>query len=333
MTATDTPPQLVEPRTAYRDALIALAEADDRLICLDTDTGGLEKTFAQRFPERYLNVGIAEANMLSVAAGLAARGFIPYAHTMATFATTRAAEQLKLDVVANQLPVRVVATHGGLSAAHFGTTHYALEDLAVTRVLGDLTVVVPADGTDIAPAVRALHDLPGPSYLRLGRSATPPVRQAGPPFRLGTADVRREGRDVVLVATGPYPVLMALETAAELAEHGLFCTVLDMHTVAPLDTRALLDAARHCAGVVTVEEHRPRGGLGDAVAEQLGAQCPLPHVRVAIDGVVGTVVRDHRGALEVAGLSNTTIREAVLRVSASANKNTISTAQSEGRSK
>lgn len=330
MTVTDTVAAPVDPRGAYREALVALAEADERVVCLDTDTGGLEKTFAERFPDRYINVGIAEANMFSVAAGLAARGFVPYAHTMATFATMRAAEQLKLDVAGTRLPVRVVATHGGLSAAHFGTTHYALEDLAVTRALDGLTVVVPPDGADIGPAVHAMHDLPGPTYLRLGRSATPPVG-ARTPLVPGTARVLREGRDVVLAATGPYPVLMACEAADALAGAGVSCTVLDLHTVAPLDTGALLGAARHARGVVTVEEHRPRGGLGDAVAEQLGAWWPVPHLRVAVDGVVGAVVSDHRSALEAAGLSTTAVREAALRVvEHPRSENTVPTPQSEG---
>ena len=159
-----------DPRAAYREALLELAAADPRVICLDSDTGGLEDTFAKRFPGQYVNIGIAEANLMTVAAGLASRGFIPYVHTMATFATMRAAEFLKLDVVGNRLPVRVIATHGGLSAAHFGTTHFALEDLAVARALADLTVVVPGDGRHIAAATRQLHELPGPAYefFRMG---------------------------------------------------------------------------------------------------------------------------------------------------------------------
>lgn len=314
MTVTTTTPALVDPRRAYREALVELAERDENVICLDTDTGGLETTFGQRFPDRYLNVGIAEANMFSVAAGLAAQGFKPYTHTMAAFATMRAAEQLKLDVVGNRLPIRVVATHGGLSAAHFGTTHYALEDLAVARALRDLTIVVPSDATDIGPALSALHTVPGPVYLRLGRSATPSIHPEPPTFELGRARGLREGDDVVIVASGPYPALMALEAADDLAEYGVSCRVLELHTLHPLDVDTLLSATRTTAGVVTVEEHRPCGGLGDAVAELLGANHPVGHLRVAVSGAVGTVVRDHRTALEEAGVSTAAVRDAVLRL-------------------
>ncbi|WNI32325.1 transketolase C-terminal domain-containing protein [Streptomyces sp. ITFR-6] len=302
------------PRLAYRRALIELAAADERVICLDSDTGGLENTFGTRFPERYVNVGIAEANMFGIAAGLASRGYLPYVHTMATFATMRAAEQLKIDIVGNELPVRIVATHAGLSATHFGTTHYGLEDLAVARALMDLTVVVPADASEIGPALRSLHALPGPAYLRLGRSATPAVHDIVPRFELGRMVTLRTGDDVTLMAMGPFPVLMALQAADELLADGVRCRVVQVHTLSPLDTGTVVRAARATAGLVTVEEHRPHGGLGDAVAETAGEHCPVPHLRVAVRGRVGTVVRGHREALEEAGVSAAAIGAAALRV-------------------
>lgn len=303
-----------QPRDAYRSALVDLALADERVVCVDSDTGGLEKTFGARFPDRYINVGIAEANMFSIAAGLASRGYVPYVHTMATFATTRASEQLKLDIVGNGLPVRVVATHGGLSATHFGTSHYALEDLAVVRAMEGTTVVVPADSSEIAPALRAMHDLAGPSYLRLGRSATPPVHEGAAPFTLGEAVTLREGTDVCVVATGPHPVLMALEASRELAEAGVSCRVLQIQTLSPLDAGAVLSAARTTGGLVTVEEHRRGGGLGDAVSEVVGARHPVPHLRVAVAGRVGVVVSGHREALEGAGVSTAAVRDGVTHV-------------------
>ncbi|TQN28374.1 transketolase subunit B [Haloactinospora alba] len=315
---TTTPPDHAapgtDPRAAYRDALLRLAEHDERVLCLDSDTGGLENTFGARFPDRYLNVGIAEANMLSVASGLAARGYRPYVHTMATFATTRAAEQLKLDVVGNALPVGVVATHSGLSATHLGTTHYALEDLAVVRALAEMTVVVPASGAEVGPALHAAHRRPGPTYLRLGRSATPDIRPEDAGFELGSAATLRSGTDATVIAMGPYPVLMALEAAHALAWEGVSCRVLQVHTLVPLDTAAVLAAARTTAGIVTVEEHRPQGGLGDAVAATVSAEHPLPHRRVAVTGEVGVVVQEHREALEAADVSAAAIRTAVAHV-------------------
>lgn len=292
-----------DPRTTYRTALLELAAGDPRVICLDSDTGGLEDTFGERFPERYLNVGIAEANLMMVAAGLARRGFIPYVHTMASFATMRAGEFLKLDVVGNRLPVRVIATHGGLSAAHFGTSHFALEDLAVARALTDLAVVVPGDTRQIDAAIQQLHDLPGPGYLRLGRAATPVPPGPAPDLRLGRARVLREGADVTLVATGPLPLLFALEAAEDLAGAGIGAQVLDLHTLHPLDRDGLLTGCRDRAGVVTVEEHRPQGGSGDAVAEVVSAELAVPLRRLAVRGRPGVRVADQRGALEAHGVS------------------------------
>jgi transketolase len=310
------PPEPLKPRVAYREALLRLAARDERVVCLDSDTGGLENTFAARFPDRYFNIGIAEANMLGIAAGLAARGYIPYTHTMATFATLRAGEHLKLDVAGHGLPVRIVATHGGLSAAHFGTSHFALEDLAVVRALNGITAVVPADAAEIGPALEALHDLPSPVYLRLGRDATPHVHDPlrPPDFRLGRAVTLREGRDVALVACGPHPVLMALEAARSLASVGVSCRVLQIHTLVPLDADAVRAAAAATGALVTVEEHRPQGGLGDAVAEAVGGHRPVPHIRIAVGGRVGVVVRGHREALEAAGLSASAIHRAALHV-------------------
>ncbi|MFD7326291.1 transketolase family protein [Streptomyces sp. NPDC059875] len=302
------------PREVYREALTTLAADDERVLCLDSDLGGLDTSFGARFPERYISTGIAEANLFTVSAGLAARGLRPYAHTMATFAATRAAEQLKLDIVGTGLPVRVVATHAGLSAAHFGSTHYCLEDLAVTRALHGLTVVVPADAREIGPALAALHELDGPSYLRLGRSATPPVHgEAVPPFRLGEAVTLRAGNDVTLVACGPLPVHFALVAADRLAEDGIAARVLQIHTLAPFDEAAVATAAAETAGLVTVEEHRPQGGLGDAVAQVVAAHAPRPVLRVAVTGPLPTLVDDHAGLLAATGVSAETVHGAALR--------------------
>ncbi|WP_078600108.1 transketolase family protein [Streptomyces violens] len=299
-----------DPRAAYREALLELAAEDPRVVCVDSDTGGLESVFGERFPERYINVGIAEANLMTVAAGLARRGFVPYVHTMAGFAALRAGEFLKLDVVGNQLPVRVIATHAGLAAAHFGTSHFALEDLAVVRALAELTVVVPGDGRQIGAATRQLHALPGPGYLRLGRSATPEPPGPVPEFRLGRARVLREGADITLVAAGPLPLLFVLEAAAELAREGYEAHVLDLHTLHPLDRDGLLAACRGRAGVVTVEEHRPQGGMGDAVAEVVAAELTVPLRRLAVRGRVGTRVATQRDALEAHGVSTAEVVEA-----------------------
>ena len=269
-------------REAYREALLQLALGDPRVWCLDSDTGGLESGFGRRLPEQYLDLGIAEANLMSVAAALASRGRIPFVNTMASFATLRAGEQVKIDIAYNALPVHIAATHAGLSGGHFGPTHQSLEDLAVMRALPNMTVVVPGDAATAAAAVPALAALPGPSYLRLGRKATLPVRPPGTPFVLGRACRLRAGDDVTLVACGPHPVLAALAAHDQLARLGIGARVLELATLKPLDTEALVEAALGTRGLVTIEEHSIIGGLGSAVAEVLAEHAPARLHRIGM---------------------------------------------------
>ncbi|RFU39959.1 hypothetical protein DZF91_19605, partial [Actinomadura logoneensis] len=198
-------------REAYSAVLPELMLADERLYCLDSDTGLFDPDAFAAVPGRYLNLGIAEQSLMGTAAGLAASGKVPFVTTMATFAATRALEAIKIDIVYNALPVRIVATHGGLAAGHLGPTHHALEDLAVMRALPGLTVVVPADADQAEAAVRQSAALPGPVYVRLGRKATPDV--GGGAFEIGRAQWLRRGRDVAVIACGPRPVLAALAAA------------------------------------------------------------------------------------------------------------------------
>lgn len=292
------------PREVHRDVLVELMARDERVVCLDSDTGLFAGVDWGAAADRYINLGIAEQNMMSVAAALARSGRIPYVHTMATFATTRALEAVKLDIAYNKLPVRIVATHAGLSAGHYGTTHQSLEDLAVMRMLPGMTVLVPPDAEATRDLDRAGADLPGPVYLRLGRSGTPDLPPGAGPVRIGRARRLREGHDVTLVATGPYPVLAALEAAGELAAQGVSAGVLDMHTVKPLDTAALVSAAEYTSGVVTVEEHWAAGGLGSAVAECL-AELGLPRRvrRVAVGDTFARGRGGHRHLLTANGIT------------------------------
>lgn len=288
-------PAIPSSREVYRDLLAEFLAADERVVCLDSDTGlfnGVDFGAAAR----YVNLGIAEQNLMGVAAGLARSGRLPYVNTMATFATTRALESLKLDIALNNLPVRIAATHGGLAAGHLGSTHHSLEDLAITRLLPNLTVVVPTDAASTESLIRQAQELPGPVYIRLGRNATPGLPAGAPPQRLGEAQRLREGGDVTLVATGPYPVLAALEAAGTLAESGIEATVLNFHTIKPLDTGALIAAARATRAVVTVEEHWAAGGLGSATAEtiaELGVPTPVRRVAVGDHFAHGTGAQSH----------------------------------------
>ncbi|MFX4294250.1 transketolase family protein [Streptomyces bohaiensis] len=268
-------------REVYRDTLLPLLARRPELMCLDSDTGLFGAAHAEAAGEQYLNLGIAEQNLMGIAAGMAASGRVPFVNTMAAFATSRALEAIKIDIAYNRLPVRVMATHGGLAAGHLGPTHQALEDLAVMRVLPGMTVLVPADGAATAAFVEQSLDVPGPLYVRLGRKATPALPD-GPPPVIGKAQTLREGGEVLLVGCGPYPVLACLAAGEELACHGIESTVLNMHTLRPFDTGTLLAAAARADLVVTVEEHWRGGGLGGAVAETLAEHAPVRVLRLGV---------------------------------------------------
>ncbi|GAB1645429.1 transketolase family protein [Krasilnikovia sp. MM14-A1259] len=293
-------------REVYRDLLAELLPADDRLVCLDSDTGLFDGVDFGAAAHRYLNVGIAEHTLMGAAAGLARTGRIPVVNTMAAFAASRAIEAVKIDIALNNLPVRIMATHSGVSAGHLGPTHHALEDLAVLRALPNLTVVVPADAASTEDLVRQALDRPGPVYVRLGRNATPDL-PPGPPVRLGEAQVLRWGTDVTLAACGPYPVHAALDAADLLDADGIDATVLHVHTVKPLDAETLLAVVRPGGTVVTVEEHWRAGGFGSAVAETLTEHIPVRVHRVAMPDAFVPVAGDQKYLLERAGVGALTV--------------------------
>jgi transketolase len=313
-------------REAYRDCLLPMLNRHPELICLDSDTGLFSAEHATAAGAQYLNLGIAEHNLMGIAAGLAACGRIPFVNTMAAFAASRALEAIKIDIAYNRLPVRIMATHGGLAAGHLGPTHQALEDLAVLRVLPGMTVVVPADDAATEAFVEQSLSLDGPLYVRLGRKPSPPLPTSSPPV-IGQAQTLRQGRDVVLACCGPYPVLACLAAADVLAGQGIEATVLNLHTLRPLDTDALVAAARPASLVVTVEEHWRSGGLGGAVAETLAEAAPTKVLRLGMPDefvdVVGNqehlithygltaerVVRTVGTALDAAACSETTDRK------------------------
>jgi transketolase len=280
-------------RTAYRDRLVALLPEHPRLVCLDTDTGLFSGVDFGPVVDRYVNLGIAEHNLMAMAAGLAASGFTPFVNTMATFAACRTAEAVKIDIAYNALPVRIAATHSGLSAGHLGPTHHALEDIALMRVWPNMTVTVPADAAATEAAIEQSVDLPGPLYLRLGRKATPALPPGAQPPRIGQAQLLRTGGDVLLVCCGPHPVLASLAAAQALADDGTSAGVLNMHTIKPLDVAQLCAQAAGALLVVTVEEHWRSGGLGGAVAEALAEHLPRPVLRIGVEDTFVSKVGDH----------------------------------------
>jgi transketolase len=292
----------VATRQAYREELLDLMAADPRTVCVDTDTGLFTQADARAFGTRFIQLGIAEHTAMGVAAAMAAAGWRPFVNTMATFASTRALEAVKVNIAQNALPVRIVATHGGVAAGHLGPTHHALEDLAIMRTLPSMTVVVPADASATASVIRQTGDLEGPVYVRLGRKPTPAVPGGSEPPRIGSIQPLREGDDAVIVCCGPHPVLASLAAADELERAGIQASVLNAHTIKPFDADALVRRATAAALVVTVEEHRTSGGLGGVVAETLAERMPRRMLRIGLPDALasGSGSPDH--ILELHGL-------------------------------
>jgi transketolase len=301
-------------RDAYRRTLLAMARDDARIICVDSDMGGFEDSFGAELPNQYVNVGIAEANMVGISAGMAAIGLIPFANTMSAFASARACEQVKLDVAVNNLPVRIVGTHGGFSAGHYGPTHHALNDLAIMRSMPNMTVIAPADTVEATSAVRAAVDWPGPVFIRLGRGETPLIYQRPYDFEIGRAVTLIPGGDVSIIAIGPLPVGFALDAGQRLGQLGVSARVVNMHTVMPVDQEAVLLAADATQGIVTVEDHLVSGGLGDAVAEIVGANRPCPVRRIGVRYGHPGSVGDERDLLAEASVTPEDIVSAAVAI-------------------
>ena len=261
-------------REIYGRTLAELARSDGRIVAMTAD---LEKStalnlFSREYPERLFNVGIAEQNLFGAAAGMAKSGLIPFASTFAIFACLRAGEQIRTDIAYQNLPVKIIATHAGISFGHAGTTHHCTEDFAVMRAIPNMTVICPADGIETSMAIRACMDINGPVYMRIGRGFEPPCYEdENHAFAIGRANVMREGGDITVITCG-IGVLQSLNAAATLAEEGIQVRVVNMHTIKPIDREAVIGAARETGKILTVEEHNVLGGLGDAVASVLAEE-------------------------------------------------------------
>ena len=280
----------IATRAAYGKALEELAAQEPNLVVLDADLSGstMTKGFGAEHPDRFFDMGIAEANMVGVAAGLATCGKKPFVNSFAMFAAGRAWEQVRNSVAYPGLNVKVVGSHGGLSVGEDGATHQCIEDLAIMRAIPNMTVLCPCDGNEMKQAVKALLAYDGPAYLRLGRLAVETVTDQveGYEFQIGKGVLLRDGQDVTVVAVGMM-VQMALTAADILAEEGISVRVIDMHTIKPLDTEILLAAARDTGCIVTTEEANIVGGLGSAVSEYLTSVCPVPVIRHGVEDEFG----------------------------------------------
>ncbi|NLL53068.1 MAG: transketolase family protein [Peptococcaceae bacterium] len=301
----------IATREAYGQALVQLGEDNPDIVVLDADLAKSTKTsdFAQAFPNRFFDMGIAEQNMIGFAAGLAAAGKIPFASSFAVFAAGRAFEQIRNSVAYAQLNVKIAATHAGISVGEDGGSHQAIEDLALMRSLPQMTVLVPADATETKQVIKAAAAYQGPVYIRMGRLAVPVLFAENYQFSIGKANIIREGQDAAIIANG-LMVAEALKAAEVLFAKGINTTVVNCASLKPLDKDTILKVARQTGAVVTAEEHNIIGGLGSAVAEVLSENYPVPLYRVGIKDTFGESGSPEE-LLQKYGLTSTAIIQAV----------------------
>lgn len=279
----------IATRESYGNALAALGAEHENLVVLDADLAGATKTgvFKKAFPERHIDCGIAESNMMSIAAGLATTGKVPFASTFAMFAAGRAFEQVRNSIGYPHLNVKIGATHAGISVGEDGATHQCNEDLALMRTIPGMVVINPSDDIEAKAAVKAAYEYVGPVYLRFGRLAVPVINDNPDyKFEIGKGVVLKEGTDLTIVATG-LCVNSALEAAAKLAQEGISAEVINIHTIKPLDKELITASAKKTGRVVTAEEHSIIGGLGGAVCEALSEAAPTPVLRIGVKDVFG----------------------------------------------
>ena len=275
-------------RDAYGKALAELGAEHENLVVLDADLAGATKTavFQKAFPDRHFDCGIAESNMISMAAGLATTGLVPFASSFAMFAAGRAFEQVRNSIGYPHLNVKIGATHGGISVGEDGASHQCCEDFALMRSIPGMVVMSPADAVEARAMVRAAYEHEGPVYMRFGRAAVPVIHSEDFTFRIGKGEVLREGTDIAIIANGlmTYEALVAAE---ELAKDGINAMVINMGTIKPLDEKLVLDAAKRCGKVITAEEHSVIGGLGEAICGLISERLPVPVKRVGVNDEFG----------------------------------------------
>lgn len=278
----------VATREAYGKALVELGEKNDKVVVLDADLAAATKTgmFKKAFPDRFFDAGIAECNMIGVAAGLATTGYTVFASSFAMFAAGRAFEQIRNTIGYPHINVKIGATHAGISVGEDGASHQCCEDIALMRTIPGMVIINPADDVEARAAVLAMADYDGPAYLRFGRLAVPRINPLDYEFKLGKGVQLCDGNDVTIIATG-LMVGEALAAKETLANEGISARVINMHTIKPLDKEIVAAAAKETGAIVTAEEHNIIGGLGSAVAEAVCETCPVPVMRVGVEDKFG----------------------------------------------
>ena len=313
MTHNTTTPDPISTRDAYGEALTELGATHPDILVLDADLAKSTRTskFADEFPERFFDMGIAEANMMGVAAGMARCGKVPFASTFSIFASGRAWEQVRNTICYSGLNVKICATHGGISVGPDGSSHQCIEDFATMGAIPTLKVICPCDGPETRRAIRAVAHTPGPCYVRLGRAKVPVVTDEFTPFEIGKGVVLREGDDVAIFACGSL-VAEALSAADSLAADGIEAAVINLHTIKPLDRDLIAECVGRTGAAVTAEEHVLQGGLGSAVATCIARRCPAPLECLAIDDQFGQSGRPEE-LFEHYGLTAAHLAEAARR--------------------
>ena len=305
----------IATREAYGKALAALANTNENVVVLDADLSKSTKTadFKAVAPEKFFNMGIAEGNMMGVAAGLSTCGKIPFVSTFAMFAAGRAFEQIRNSICYPKLNVKVCATHAGLTVGEDGASHQAIEDISLMRGVPNMVVINPADDIETEAAIKAVAQMEGPCYVRLGRMAVSRVNdEANYNFVIGKGITLAEGNDVAIIATG-IMVEAALEAKGELAKEGINARVINIHTIKPIDEELIIKAAKETGVIVTAEEHSVIGGLGSAVAEVVSENCPVPVLRVGVKDTFGESGKPNE-LLEKYGLTSNDIVNKVKEV-------------------
>ncbi len=279
----------IATRDSYGNALVEIGKEHDNLVVLDADLAAATKTavFKKAFPERHIDCGIAESNMMGIAAGMSTAGYVPFASTFAMFAAGRAFEQVRNSIGYPHLNVKIGATHAGISVGEDGATHQCNEDLALMREIPGMVVINPCDDVEARAAVHAAYEYVGPVYMRFGRLAVPVINdEATYKFEIGKGVELRPGKDLTIIATG-LCVCEALEAAKTLAAEGIDARVINIHTIKPLDNELVVKAAKETGRIFTVEEHSIIGGLGSAVAEAVAQECPVKVTRIGVRDVFG----------------------------------------------
>lgn len=304
-------------RDGFGGALVELGEKDERIVVLTADLAGSTgvKAFADKFPDRFFQVGVAEQGLVTIAAGMAEAGKIPFTTSYAVFSPGRTWEQIKVTAALNDLPVKIVGAHAGFGASMYGATHESLEDIALMRVIPNMVVVSPCDYEEAKKATVAVANNDKPSYLRLSRQDSPILTKPEDIFEIGKANILYEGKDPQVAIIGCGPILAeALAAAEELKEIGIETMVINNHTIKPIDDIAITNAARICGAIVTFEEHQIMGGLGSVVAEVVTQTHPVPIEFVGVADSFGESAKDYKELWQKFGLTKENIIEKVKKV-------------------